>query len=299
MLSVDTALAQLAAEGQIDSRGRFTLDPRLAAQKLSQFTSSDPHRYALHLVAFAVSAGAEQIQIKFQGGVVSFEFGAPPPELGQLQLAWSAPLVSPAPPTWVLELSLALHSLSKLRVKKIELRAPGARLELSRKYFSVSPDGASSTEPWSLRVDFGGWKRPLRSLLRLSHRETSLWEQRCLYCPIPILLEGCLLNCAWPHNFLAGFCERSLPDIGLELPWQAARPWGWGVAISSAWPSLEHNLEVVLNGVSFCQDWGESSYRYLIFSRTLQKDISQEKLVVDDLFRQMLQEVGQLAPQAT
>ena len=118
-----------------------------------------------------------------------------------------------------------------------------------------------------------------------------MWEQRCLFCPIPFQVEGEAVTRPWQHRRIAGFLQRPVPNILPPLPERPARSWGWGAVVSQHQPSLDHNLEVVLNGVSFTQMVAGLSLQYLVFSDSLQTDLSQQKLVENELYQAMLEDL--------
>ncbi len=60
---VDALIADLGADGTVDSEGRFTLDREVARKKLQRFQLEDPHRFVLELIRSAVQRGAERIEI--------------------------------------------------------------------------------------------------------------------------------------------------------------------------------------------------------------------------------------------
>lgn len=60
----DDLLRRLRQVGRADSQGRFTLDPRVARQKLRRFRFRDPHEYILALLAAAVRAGASRFDLR-------------------------------------------------------------------------------------------------------------------------------------------------------------------------------------------------------------------------------------------
>ena len=56
-------LGALGQAGQNISEGAFTISPREARRKLSEFQHQDPHRYILLLISAAIEGGASYIEI--------------------------------------------------------------------------------------------------------------------------------------------------------------------------------------------------------------------------------------------
>lgn len=50
--------------GELDSQGRFTMDPRRARELLREYSLPEPHLYALSLVSFLVGAGARAVRVQ-------------------------------------------------------------------------------------------------------------------------------------------------------------------------------------------------------------------------------------------
>ncbi|MCA9795794.1 MAG: hypothetical protein KC910_28500, partial [Candidatus Eremiobacteraeota bacterium] len=61
--SIETMLGQYREAGSVDSEGRFTLDPRRARELLREFQLAQPEFYILHLLSYAVAAGADSIEV--------------------------------------------------------------------------------------------------------------------------------------------------------------------------------------------------------------------------------------------
>lgn len=63
-LRIEDLLGELSQEGQLDSRGVFTLDAQAAVQKLSEFQLDDPSAYLIKIVQAAVASGARRCEMK-------------------------------------------------------------------------------------------------------------------------------------------------------------------------------------------------------------------------------------------
>jgi hypothetical protein len=63
-LRIEDLLGELSQEGQLDSRGVFTLDAQAAVQKLSEFQLNDPSDYLVKIVQAAVACGARRCEMK-------------------------------------------------------------------------------------------------------------------------------------------------------------------------------------------------------------------------------------------
>lgn len=63
-LRIEDLLGELSQEGQLESRGVFTLDVQAAVQKLSEFQLDDPSAYLIKIVQAAVASGARRCEMK-------------------------------------------------------------------------------------------------------------------------------------------------------------------------------------------------------------------------------------------
>lgn len=70
-LRIEDLLGELSREGQLDSRGVFSLDANAAVQKLRDFQLDDPSAYLVKIVQAAVAGGARRCELKI--GMFSVE----------------------------------------------------------------------------------------------------------------------------------------------------------------------------------------------------------------------------------
>jgi hypothetical protein len=74
MSEVDHLLKGYLAEGKQESEGHFSINPRLALEKLAASRLPSPGAWALKLVQSAVAGGATSLRVTEEGNLISFEF---------------------------------------------------------------------------------------------------------------------------------------------------------------------------------------------------------------------------------
>ncbi|MBI3929647.1 MAG: hypothetical protein HY319_29160 [Armatimonadetes bacterium] len=87
MAELEQYLGELSAGGTLHSDGHFTLDPRVALEKLQKFRLDDPRKCVCNLLASAVISGAGSVQFRphLNGWTLSHDGRAPVrDELGEL-----------------------------------------------------------------------------------------------------------------------------------------------------------------------------------------------------------------------
>ena len=274
---------QLQAEGELDSSGRFSLDPRLAAEKMSRYRLNDPLSYVLHLVASGVASGASQLSFRGGHGQLIFEHDGQAPTFAELTGLLDGLLVSPAPPPPLWELAIALQGARTLR--------PTITVECAQGHLTMTPRKLTVTPQLTIRrLSLSIF---LHSLLKTDLPEFQLLSQRCLYCPIPVHLPEGLINRPFPHTSC-----WSQPD---RIPWplqqaapqsRPAAPWGWAGGRYASPRTQGAQLEMVVHGVSYLQTPDQLPGDALVFSDTLSKDLSQGKIVENELYAQMLSDLS-------
>ena len=196
MSALERLLQQLADEGISRGAGSFSLDPRARLEKLARYQSAEPALYLLKAVQAAVWLGAEAVEIRLARGYVEVFFdhtsrvsleellsrghlstmllAALALESSQLELSWHSKTQSQ---TWTPGQGLQQATSQK----------PGCRLRLSRDKISF-------------------WERYL-PVAQMASVQTTL-QRRCQFCPIPVRLDGRVINAGLPDFGRPGTVER-------------------------------------------------------------------------------------------
>lgn len=283
----------LQAGGSVDSSGRFSLDPRLAAEKMARFRLADPRCYVLNLAASGVAAGANQLT--FSGGhqQLRFEHDGLPPDRDGLALLPEALLVSPRPSPHLWELAAALHAVRALSPAEVTMHSPEGSLRLRGNQVEIGPGTGSFACQVRLGLQPKFWKR----LFQTDVPEFTLLGQRCLHSPIPIETPQGQVNRPWHQprdQEPLCWCRHDAPCVPLQHldPRPGHFAWGWAVALRPRRIGLPRNLEIVLHGVSFWKTVETLDYEAIVYTDSLQKDLSQADIVENDLFRQLIDDLS-------
>lgn len=196
MSALDQLLIQLSQEGSSDGTGSFSLDPRARLEKMARHQKAEPALYLLKAVQAAVWLGAPAVEIRLARSFVEVVFDhasqQPLPDLlarghlsamllaaltldsSELELNWRTPEHCQ---TWTPRHGLQMSS---------ELQR-GFRLRLSRD-------------------DLSFWERylPVRQMASVQ----ATLQRRCQFCPIPVRLDGRLINAGLPAFGRPGRVER-------------------------------------------------------------------------------------------
>lgn len=271
---LDRYLGKLRLQGQLEDRDLvFTLNPQAARRKLESFLAPAPGSCALFLVASAVASGASLLSVETGRRLVRFEHDGAPLTPSELENLLSSLFVSTTRKE-LPELALGLFCALQEGAELATVTSGAQRLELS---FEGQTLGVAPERPGLVAGLTGLDPGPcLRAL-----------EQRCAAAPIPIRVNGRLLNPAVdlgpclvvsrsrnlpiPCRFSAG-CELEHAGVSSLLALDAAgRP---------------ATVEAVLRGVSYELPplHEELPLRAVIWDPPLRLDLSRQG-VVDDAER--------------
>ncbi len=275
----------LRAEGQVDSVGRFTLDPVKAREKLQKFQLVDAHRYVLELVQAAVLRGATDIgfdidaddmHMRFDGAVFSAE------ELGDV---WGSIFADGDERLLrgVRQLALGLNAALGLGPKRIVVRSGGQELRLvpgaADVHKAVEPAIAGTTIHVAQRVKLAGLGLFFKNLVGSLAEEVHLRE-RCVYAAQAITLDGVRISRGFKIAEALGVHEIAAPGVrGL-------------VAATNSEAAPE--LRLIKDGV-----WIDSrelagcgpGVLALVEGEGLRKDVSLAKIVADETLAAVLSQV--------
>ncbi len=197
MSQLDALLARSREPAIYKNRRHFTLSREKAIEKQREFALRDPRFAVLELIQGAIFAGASYLAVdtRTQDVLVAW-VGAPPLRREELENIFDYLFASRADPAirHLVQLAVGLNALLQQRPRSIRLESGAGscvRLELR-------PDGEASIGEVESPIDgtyivaeFGGgffsrfrWSTPPAA------KVASLIEERCLYTPVPILLNG-------------------------------------------------------------------------------------------------------------
>lgn len=187
---IEAFLAREVREAQFDSSGRFSLDEKRSLEKLAQYQTERPGLWLVKLLQAAVASGAREFRVRQvrQATLVSFEPGQP--------LDWAGwHRGEPSEQAATRHLQLGLQAGSTL---------PGARLSLMTDSQQWQVEGGATRLPWgedrikpvqvARRWSFQLSLSAVLGRSRLLVDEALLLQELGRYAPIPIWLDGRLLN---------------------------------------------------------------------------------------------------------
>lgn len=234
--SLKGCLARLRAEGVLDSRGSFTLGAERAASKLAEFSLPRPFAWVLKVVQAAVGCGTSMIRVRQDRLCTSFSFNFAqdrerPSELSLLAMLYEGDLLAE---TALARLCLALRCMmaQKDRPFVLTVRGPDGspysivsdhetcRLTERQRQEWAALDG------FQVRLSVGHvhlgrlFTRRLTAWLRQERWDLQILEEleeRAFVCPVPINVDGRLINNLQRHP-RHGFSTRRRPLVHSPLP---------------------------------------------------------------------------------
>ena len=185
--AIDELLAKLSGEGRGGESGRFSLDPRARLEKMARYQSDEPALYLLKAVQAAVNLGATGVDIRLARGYVEVAFDHNSPAR--------------------LEEQLRVGHVSSMVLAAVSLQSS----ELSLQWWGTGGGQIWTPEAGLQELDF--LQKP-GFVLRISRDSISFWERylpvpqlasvqatlnrRCQFCPIPVRLDGRVINLGVP-----------------------------------------------------------------------------------------------------
>ncbi|MBI3929150.1 MAG: tetratricopeptide repeat protein [Armatimonadetes bacterium] len=311
MGDLEEVLEDYRSQGQHESSGFFTLDTRVALEKMKAFRLASPHLYILNLVAAAVASGAAAIHVRTRPGGLMLEWASPP--LGAEDLSGLFSRIFSGHEDRNLraqrELAIGLHGAMSSRPESVILDSwdghAGARLTLNARTFRLEPlsHRPEMVLPRGNRVEVHhrrpGLLRRLRGLFarQVAPTEPELVRLSCSDCPVPIMLEGESINLpamkgqALILSLVEG--EPSLPLCGLRarVLRQVPSPGEFSAQLALLDQRTPAPLRVVVNGVTFLKEasLGTSRVRALVCAPGLAKDLSQADVVENEDYEKILE----------
>lgn len=299
----DDLLRSFRDEGEWESQGSFTLDPGKVWQKLGQFALSDPRRYLLHLISWAVGCGASSVEISHERGLLRVV-----PHGIDVSAAHLPRMVSgetPDSPAWR-DLLIATASASRLPGARVTLQAAGTRLLADADGLRLEARGVETEVSWQLEEEVSRLFDWVGRLLGDQTPEIALVRELCAYCEVPVLVGGEPI--ALPLRLPPIRKALHLAGPGLPVaPEQLATgdietrpspgPYSC-LVLASTTEILPTRAIYIVRGVTFerppLQLYGEN-FVALVNAPHLEKDLSGEGLVDNDDCRQVDAQIARLA----
>jgi hypothetical protein len=272
-MHADELIARLAAEGEFDSAGSFTLDPAAALEKLREFQLRDPTRFVLSWVRAATLLGASRIDIEIDADDVWLRFDGERLGAADFEALWSSVVGrrGSARVRACRELALGINGAFTWEAKAVEVRSGELLIGFDRN-FAMSSSSVPSTEPVNsvhAKRPFG-WDLVRRRMLdaRGELPEELLLAHACAFASVPIYLEGKQLN-PTPD-------ERRDAWLRVRIDDDERRGWLW------LRPGERSQLRVLVAGVEVGLvelPFGAGRVEAIVDDPLLPLDLSQEKAV--------------------
>ncbi|MCE7869055.1 hypothetical protein DYH09_01625 [bacterium CPR1] len=184
-------LESLRQVGRLDSSGVFSLDLEAALEKMRLHQLSRPAQYILKLVQWAVGSGATRVDIRCGWRQVQLEHdgAAPTPEV----LSSLLPRILEPEDTPTRDLAIGVNAALKLAAGPVEISTErGHQALISARAHQLD---SLAEPPDRVRLRLRRQRRWWTALEMLA----GTWEsfelrQRCRFCPIPIFLNGDLVQ---------------------------------------------------------------------------------------------------------
>jgi len=183
---VDGFLADLRGEGEHNSEGEFTLDPRQAAEKLRLFQLSDPYHYVLLLAEAAFLGGATFLRAQVSSREVQLSHDGEPGELGDLFERIFTTRVRPD----LRSLGLGLNAALRLAPQCLTVECGEQRLQVSAEGNRV--ESCPPAPHWRVTLRHRlGWQM-LKKVLSLTERqpEADALSSFCRWAPARVEVNG-------------------------------------------------------------------------------------------------------------
>lgn len=281
---LDDLLSELRAEGEVDSRGSFTLDRKQARAKLQKFQLADPRRYVLELVQAAVLRGATRIDFEIDADDMHMRFDGRAFTPAELDDLWGSIFADGEDEhlRGLRQLALGLNAALGMAPKRIRVVSGTSSIELRPDRDDVLEqrrDALAQTHvhveqrlKLGLVVDF------LRNLTGTLSEEVYL-QHRCAYSPIPITLDGKPLAQGLRLDDALATTTLELPDVAATgmIAWRTSeQPAELRLVKDGVWID-SHPLERVGPG-----------FVAVVASTRLRKDVSLAKIVADETLSQLI-----------
>jgi hypothetical protein len=281
-MQADELIARLAAEGELDSTGSFTLDPAAAIEKLREFQLRDPTRFVLSWVRAATLLGASRIDIEIDADDVWLRFDGELLGAADFETLWSSVVGrrGSARLRACRELALGINGAYTWEARAVEVRSGELQIAFDRSFAMTSSTATPSNSTQSIHAKRPiGWDLVRRRMLdaRGELPEELILAQACAFGSVPIYLEGKQLN-PMPD-------ERRDAWLRVAIDEDDRRGWLW------LRPGERSQLRVLVAGVEVALvelPFGAGRVEALVDDPLLPLDLSQEKVVEAERWRALL-----------
>lgn len=281
-MKADELIARLAAEGEFDSTGSFTLDPKAALEKLREFQLRDPTRFVLSWVRAAVLLGASRIDIEIDADDVWLRFDGEQLSAADFEVLWSsvAGRRGSARVRACRELALGINGAFTWEARAVEVRSGELQVGFDREFAMTNARVAASEPGNCIHAKRPlGWDLVRRRMLdsRGELPEELLLAQACAHAAVPIYLEGKQLN-PTPDELPNAWLRVAIDD-------DERRGWLW------LRPGERSQLRVLIAGVEVALvdlPFGGGCVEALVDDPLLPLDLSQEKAVEGERWQALL-----------
>lgn len=210
-------IESLRAEGEVDSVGRFTLDPVKAREKLQKFQLVDAHRYVLELVQAAVLRGSRAITFDIDADDMHMRFDGAAFTAAELADLWGSIFADGDDRLLrgVRQLALGLNAALGLGPRRIVVRSGDQELRLapgSAETHRTIEAQAETTIHVAQRVKLAGLGLFFKNLVGSLAEEVHLRE-RCVYATPVITLDGQRISRGPEIAEPLGTCTISAPGV--------------------------------------------------------------------------------------
>ncbi len=290
-MSSEDILALLAAEGEIEATGGFSIDKAKAREKMRQFQLSDPRQYVLMLVQAAVHQGATHIEFQIDADDMEVWFdgeGYSKADLDDLFVSMfgdrgQSNLRSRQ------ELAIALNGALALNPRWVKVWSHRGQ-EAASLQLRPGPESLDAAKACPLRDERGTTvhvKQRFRPGLALRFvknlqgtiAEEAILKERVRYAELPIILDGGRISSGLRLGTVAG---------RIDVEGQGMR--GFCGFLVEHDPPLA-TLEVLNAGVWLATHPLPSfpaGFVAMVDSHALRKDVSQTDVVRDDAYTAVL-----------
>lgn len=305
--SMDTLVGRLAAEGELEEAGGFSIDPEKAREKMRQFQLPDPRRYVLLLVQAAVHQGAQRIRFQIDTADMQMMFDGAPfsrTDIDELYVALFGNRADPRTRARQ-ELAVALNAAMALNPRWIRFRSVDTEKEVVAELKPGEPDSVDEVAASALEDRFvtsihvrdrfrPGLVMQFFRNLSGTIAEEKLLREYCRYAQTPIELDGSMISGGMRvddpalgrvdfeekgMHGVAGFVVGAVDDEGAAILSEASV----GLLNAGVWVAA-HRLPKL-----------DLGFRAMFDATALRRDVSGLDVVRDEAYEEMLDAVGRAA----
>jgi hypothetical protein len=282
---VDSLVASLKADGVTEAEQGFTMDPETARKKMQAFQLPDPAQFLLAFVQALVARGAERVQVDIDADDVLFTADGEPFTAADLDQVFNALFLRSVQRSTksLRQLAIGICTAEATEPKLVRVVSGGPEggelLELRPgepvRREHVAPDAAGTR----LHVKYGLVKRIQRALelRRRSDELVELLRTRCRNARATVLVNG--------ERVSRGLHELGFSGVHFET--EACR----GFVGRQSHSGGKTLVKLIQHGVWFTTVKMDELPRgtfALVDSERLSKDISQQQVVRDDAYQEVV-----------